>query len=96
MAAVQLLELVTQQVDLAGPGAIVAAEGVEPVGQVAALSPGGVPRFEVDAGEAVERLALATSRLKLLVAVLPTDLHELRPQFGERRRRDHLPVRVAA
>ena len=80
---VELGDLEPGEVELAGPGPLVATErgqlGVE-LGQPGAR---GAQRGEVDAGEGIERPPLRRRRQELLVGVLAVQVDELARRIGE-------------
>ena len=100
-AARDLLDLVAQQVDLAGPGAGVAAERARARRRARATAARAlaVARERVErgrAGEPVERAALDRGIEQRLVRVLAVQVDERAPGLGELRHRRQAAVDVGA
>ena len=91
---IELVELEAQQVDLAGPGANVAAERGERGVDLGESRPRGAQRLEIDLGEAVERGALGAHAEEALVGVLTVDVDEPHPVLGQGRHRGEATVDV--
>ena len=93
---VELVELITEQVDLAGAHALVAPEcgqfGVD-LGQ---SGPRRAQRFEVDTTEPVEGGPLRRRRQQALVGMLAVEVDQTAGRLGERRHRRQAPVHVGA
>jgi hypothetical protein len=78
-----LVDLVAHQVELAGPGPLVAPHARQLVEQVVDRDARRPQRGEVDAGEAVERVALGGGVQQRLVRVLTVQVDEQRPELGQ-------------
>ena len=89
---VDLGDLVPQQIGLARPGAIVAPEGLELAVQGATMRASSCEGPEIDAPEGVQRPALCRRVEQRLLGVLPVELEQPGPGFGQRRDRRHTTV----
>ena len=90
--AVDLRQLVAEQVDLARPGALVPAEGVELGGEPPQRRPGVGQGSQVDGAEEVEGPALHSRIEKRLMGVLTVQVHQPGAGVGQGRDRRHPPV----
>jgi hypothetical protein len=81
--AVDLGRLVPHEVELPGPGALVAAQRGELVDHVGHVVAGGPQRVEVDAAEAVERLRAGPPGGAGLVRVLAVQVHQGGAEHGQ-------------
>ena len=80
---VELLHLEAQQIELTGSGPFVAAEPGQFEVEGPAGGPGPSERTEVDAGEAVERLALHGGSQERLVGVLAVEVDQPLAPLGQ-------------
>ncbi len=90
----ELADLEAQQIDLAGPRALVASERRERGIDLGESGTCGAQRFEVGGAETVECIALRGRREQALVGVLAVEVDGPRPQLGQRRRRRQATVDV--
>ena len=91
---VELVDLEPQQIDLAGPGPLVAAERREFGVDLGEPRPCGSQRAEVDAAELVERRSLRRRRQQRLMRVLAVQVDDVGSDLGERGHRGRAPVDV--
>jgi hypothetical protein len=91
---VELVDLEPQEVELAGPRPLVAAEGGQRGVDVGELGLGRDERREVDTAEAVEGGPLGRRRQQRLVGVLAVEIDEGGASLGQRRHRREPAVDV--
>jgi hypothetical protein len=91
-----LVDLVADQVQLPGPGPLVAAHGRQRVGYGLDLGPGAPQRPGVHPAEAVERLPLGRGVEQRLVGVLAVEVDQHGAQLGQLARRGQPAVDVGS
>ena len=92
----ELRHLEPQQVHLAGPGALVPAEGRDRVADLPEPGASGVQRAQIDAGVGIQGCSLDGRTQQGLVLVLPVQIDELGAPVGERGDGRHPSVHIRA